>query len=286
MRTQRRADVYSSARIGAATAFTLVVVVLLVLDVGVPDYDIGPGILLPVLGRDLCAPGPRGLGLLAGREVTDLLGRLTQVHGRPPGTTHRARPSPHGRHAPLDRRCVHLDRRTRGLDQLRRRLRLRPRRPPDHRPRPPVRAARRPGLGQRQLGPLGRLGRPLPDAPPQQPDGQHRAPRQRRPHARQRQGRRARGRHRGLDRARCPAAARRPRRARRPPGSGSAPAPRRDHPRAPGDPDRPHHVIDHHYIAGRLKPYCWRPWADDPWASRRPATSPLSRQRRPLPRRP
>jgi hypothetical protein len=24
------------------------------------------------------------------------------------------------------------------------------------------------------------------------------------------------------------------------------------------------HVIDHHYIAGRLKPYCWRPWADDP----------------------
>lgn len=25
-----------------------------------------------------------------------------------------------------------------------------------------------------------------------------------------------------------------------------------------------HHVIDHHYIAGRLKPYCWRPWADDP----------------------
>jgi hypothetical protein len=31
-----RADVYSSARIGAATAFTLVVVALLVLDVGVP----------------------------------------------------------------------------------------------------------------------------------------------------------------------------------------------------------------------------------------------------------
>lgn len=25
-----------------------------------------------------------------------------------------------------------------------------------------------------------------------------------------------------------------------------------------------HHLIDHHYIAGRLKPYCWRPWADDP----------------------
>ena len=47
-----------------------------------------------------------------------------------------------------------------------------------------------------------------------------------------------------------------------------------------------HHLIDHHYIAGRLKPSCWRPWADDPWASRRPATSPLLRQRRPLPRRP
>jgi hypothetical protein len=25
-----------------------------------------------------------------------------------------------------------------------------------------------------------------------------------------------------------------------------------------------HHVIDHHDIAGRLKPSCWRPWADDP----------------------
>jgi hypothetical protein len=23
------------------------------------------------------------------------------------------------------------------------------------------------------------------------------------------------------------------------------------------------HIIDHNYIAGRLKPYCWRPWADD-----------------------
>jgi hypothetical protein len=49
-----RADVYSSARVGAATAFTLVLVVLLVLDVGVPDYDIAPGILLPVLGA-ICA---------------------------------------------------------------------------------------------------------------------------------------------------------------------------------------------------------------------------------------
>ncbi len=49
-----RADVYSSARIGAATAFTLVVVALLVLDAGVPDYDIAPGVLLPVLGA-ICA---------------------------------------------------------------------------------------------------------------------------------------------------------------------------------------------------------------------------------------
>jgi hypothetical protein len=26
----------------------------------------------------------------------------------------------------------------------------------------------------------------------------------------------------------------------------------------------PDTLVDHHYIAGRLKPYCWRPWADDP----------------------
>jgi hypothetical protein len=50
----RRADVYSSARIGAAAALTVVLVVLLVLDVAVPDYDINPGILLPVLGA-ICA---------------------------------------------------------------------------------------------------------------------------------------------------------------------------------------------------------------------------------------
>jgi hypothetical protein len=51
---RRRADVYSSARIGAAAALTVVLVVLLVLDVAVPDYDINPGILLPVLGA-ICA---------------------------------------------------------------------------------------------------------------------------------------------------------------------------------------------------------------------------------------
>jgi hypothetical protein len=51
---RRRADVYSSARIGAAAALTLVLVVLLVLDVTVSDYDINPGILLPLLGA-ICA---------------------------------------------------------------------------------------------------------------------------------------------------------------------------------------------------------------------------------------
>jgi Na+-transporting NADH:ubiquinone oxidoreductase subunit NqrE len=51
---RRRADVYSSARIGAAAALTIVLVVLLVLDVAVPGYDISPGILLPLLGA-ICA---------------------------------------------------------------------------------------------------------------------------------------------------------------------------------------------------------------------------------------
>ena len=52
-----RADVYSSARIGAAAALTLVLVVLLVLDVAVPDYDVSPGILLPLLGAILALLG-------------------------------------------------------------------------------------------------------------------------------------------------------------------------------------------------------------------------------------
>jgi small neutral amino acid transporter SnatA (MarC family) len=43
----------ASARIGAAAALTLVLVVLLVLDVAVPDYDISPGILLTLLGLAL-----------------------------------------------------------------------------------------------------------------------------------------------------------------------------------------------------------------------------------------
>jgi hypothetical protein len=50
---RRRADVYSSARIGAASALTLVLVVLLVLDVAVPGYDVSPAILLPLLGAIL-----------------------------------------------------------------------------------------------------------------------------------------------------------------------------------------------------------------------------------------
>ena len=54
---QRRDDVYSSARIGAAAALTIVLVVLLVLDVAVPDYDISPGILLPLLGAILALLG-------------------------------------------------------------------------------------------------------------------------------------------------------------------------------------------------------------------------------------
>ena len=52
-----RTDVYSSARIGAAAALTIVLVVLLVLDVAVPDYDIAPAILLPLLGAILALLG-------------------------------------------------------------------------------------------------------------------------------------------------------------------------------------------------------------------------------------
>jgi hypothetical protein len=52
-----RADDYASARIGAAAALTLVLVVLLVLDVAVAGYDVGPGILLPLLGAILALLG-------------------------------------------------------------------------------------------------------------------------------------------------------------------------------------------------------------------------------------
>ncbi|HWP63909.1 MAG TPA: hypothetical protein VNO86_10610 [Candidatus Binatia bacterium] len=63
---RRRADVYSSARIGAAAALTLVLVVLLVLDVAVPDYDINPGILLPLLGAILALLGIEASALWRG----------------------------------------------------------------------------------------------------------------------------------------------------------------------------------------------------------------------------
>jgi hypothetical protein len=61
-----RANVYSSARIGAAAALTLVLVVLLVLDVAVPDYDISPGILLPLLGAILALLGLEASALWKG----------------------------------------------------------------------------------------------------------------------------------------------------------------------------------------------------------------------------
>ncbi len=52
-----RADAYSSARIGAAAALTIVLPVLLVLDVAVSDYDVSPPILLPLLGAILALLG-------------------------------------------------------------------------------------------------------------------------------------------------------------------------------------------------------------------------------------
>ena len=52
-----RAAGYSSARIGAAAALTIVLVVLLVLDVVVPGYDVSPRTLLPLLGAILALLG-------------------------------------------------------------------------------------------------------------------------------------------------------------------------------------------------------------------------------------
>jgi hypothetical protein len=52
--------------IGAAAALTLVLVVLLVLDVAVPDYDINPGILLPLLGATLALLGLEASALWRG----------------------------------------------------------------------------------------------------------------------------------------------------------------------------------------------------------------------------
>ncbi len=58
-----RTDDCSSARIGTAAAFTLVLVVLLVLDVAVPGYDVSPG------GADGADPGLHGRTLLRLRVV-------------------------------------------------------------------------------------------------------------------------------------------------------------------------------------------------------------------------
>ncbi len=63
---QRRADVYSSARIGAAAALTIVLVVLLVLDVVVPDDHVSPAILLPLLGAILALLGLEASALWKG----------------------------------------------------------------------------------------------------------------------------------------------------------------------------------------------------------------------------
>ena len=63
---RRRADVYSSARIGAAAALTIVLVVLLILDVVVPDYHVSPAILLPLLGAILALLGLEASALWGG----------------------------------------------------------------------------------------------------------------------------------------------------------------------------------------------------------------------------
>ena len=63
---RRRADDYSSARFGAAAAFTIVLVVLLVLDVAVPGYDISPEVLLPLLGAILALLGLEASALWRG----------------------------------------------------------------------------------------------------------------------------------------------------------------------------------------------------------------------------
>jgi hypothetical protein len=57
---------YSSARVASAAALTLVLAVLLVLDVAIPDYDVRPGVLLPLLGAILALLGLEASALWRG----------------------------------------------------------------------------------------------------------------------------------------------------------------------------------------------------------------------------
>jgi hypothetical protein len=61
-----RPDRYSSARVASAAALTLVLAVLLVLDVAIPDYDVRPGVLLPLLGAILALLGLEASSLWRG----------------------------------------------------------------------------------------------------------------------------------------------------------------------------------------------------------------------------
>jgi hypothetical protein len=61
-----RADAYGTARTGAAAAFTLVLVLLLVLDVVVPGYDVSSATLLPLLGAILALLGLEASALWRG----------------------------------------------------------------------------------------------------------------------------------------------------------------------------------------------------------------------------
>ena len=61
-----RTDRYSSARVASAAPLTLVLAVLLVLDVAIPDYDVRPGVLLPLLGAILALLGLEASALWRG----------------------------------------------------------------------------------------------------------------------------------------------------------------------------------------------------------------------------
>jgi hypothetical protein len=63
---RRRANDYSSARVGAAAALTVVLVVLLMLDVAIQDYDVRPGVILPLLGAILALLGLEASALWRG----------------------------------------------------------------------------------------------------------------------------------------------------------------------------------------------------------------------------